>query len=70
MRSEGQLLSITFFRVLMPRWETALLPWDLLCFPVRIAWEEDIYIHTQIFRLLDRIGPVGRFGEKVIVEST
>ena len=30
-----------FFRVLIPRWETAFLPWDLLCSPGRIAWEGD-----------------------------
>ena len=31
----------TLFRVVMPRWQTALLPLDLLCSPVRIAWEVD-----------------------------
>ena len=25
----------------MPGWETALLPWDLLCTLGRIAWEGD-----------------------------
>ena len=48
----------------MPRWETALLPWDLLCFPGTITWEGDIYIHTETSRLLDRMGPLGQFGEK------
>ena len=32
---------VHFVRVLMTRWETALLPWDLLCSPGRIAWEGD-----------------------------
>ena len=30
-----------FFMVLMPRWETDLLLWDLLCSPGRITWEGD-----------------------------
>ena len=30
----------------MPRWEMALLPWDLLCSPGRIAWEGDNTQHT------------------------
>ena len=29
----------------------------------KIAWEGDIYIYPQTFRLLDQIGQVGRFGE-------
>ena len=48
----------------MPKWEKALLPWDLLCSPGRIAWEGDIYTHTQTFQLLDQIGLVGQFSEK------
>ena len=32
---------VTFFRVLMPRWETALLPWVLLCSLGRFAWGGD-----------------------------
>ena len=31
----------------------------------KIAWEGDIYIYKQTLRLLDRIGPVGQFGENV-----
>ena len=37
---------VHFFRVLMTLWETAFLPWDLLCFPGRIAWEGDNTQHT------------------------
>ena len=37
----GLIVGVNFFRVLMPRWETALLPWDLLCTPGRFTWEVD-----------------------------
>ena len=36
----------------MPRWETALLPWDLLCSPGRIAWEGDRYINKDHQRMM------------------
>ena len=32
----------------------------------KIAWEGDTQVDRQILRLLDRIGPVGRFDEKPI----
>ena len=32
----------------MTRWETAFLPWDLLCSPGRIAWEGDRYIYKYM----------------------
>ena len=32
----------------MPRWEMALLPWDLLCSPGKITWEEDLVKRTYI----------------------
>ena len=35
------VMMVHFFRVLMPQWETTLLPWDLLCSPGRMAWEGD-----------------------------
>ena len=58
---------VGFFRVLMPRWEMALLLWDLFCSPGRIAWAGDIYTYTHTdYRLLDRISPVGQFGENVL----
>ena len=41
------VMMVLFFRVLMSRWETALLPWDRLCSPWRIAWEGDRQTHTQ-----------------------
>ena len=44
----------------MPRWETALLPWDLLCSPGRIAWEGDT--QTDIATTRPK-RPKGRFGE-------
>ena len=40
----------------MPRWEMALLPWDLLCSPGRIAWEGDKVSRGQTLRLLDQSG--------------
>ena len=52
----------------MPWWKTAFLPWDLLCSPGRIAWEGDNKqqtTHGRTSRLLDRIGPVGQFGENI-----
>ena len=55
----------TFFRVLMPWWRPALLPWDILCSPGRIAWEGDEQTDRQTLRLLDRIGLRGQFGEKL-----
>ena len=41
--NDVHFLMYSFFRVLMPRWVTALLLWDLLCSPGRIAWEGDTY---------------------------
>ena len=56
----------------MPRrWETALLPWDLVFSPVRITLgrgQQQQQIPTdngQTPRLLDGNGPVGRFCEKL-----
>ena len=48
--------------VLMPRWETALLPWDLLCSPGTIAWGGD-GIATDIATTRPK-RPKGPFGEK------
>ena len=65
------IFGCTFFRVLMPRWETAFLPWDLLCSPGRIVWEGDkVPSHGQTLRLLDRIGPVSRFGKNPLAWVT
>ena len=54
---------IQFFRVLMPQWETALLPWDLLCSPGTIAWGGD-EIATDIATTRPK-RPKGRFGENI-----
>ena len=55
---------VHFFKALVTQWDTALLPWDLLCSPGRIAWEGDIYINIYTNLLTSRpIGPVGRFNE-------
>ena len=65
---EGETASsndVHFVRVLMPRWETSLLPWDLLGSPRRIAWEGDNNKKKNewTLQLLDQIGLVGKCGE-------
>ena len=45
--------NVHFFRVLVTQWETALLPWDLLCSPGRIAWEGDKHGQKVTDRLSD-----------------
>ena len=42
----------------MPRWETALLPWDLICCPGKLHGKgTKSATNKRISRLLDRSGP-------------
>ena len=46
----------------MPRWETALLPWDLLCSPGRIAWGGDNKQWMDIATTRPNLDGINEFG--------
>ena len=57
-RHDGRMpviIMVHLFRVILPRWETALLPWDLLCSP-RTGGVDKIRIDIATYRPNRHIG--------------